>query len=96
MNGGSSQTHLSSREPILDLTNLYSGYARASTYNPVDRKTLQRGLKRYKLNFDAGKGKSDTQIRKLAIQAVLKRKGRILPALPGSGYPRKSPSTDNF
>jgi hypothetical protein len=55
----------------LDLNNLYSGYLKASTYNPVDRKTLKRALSPYKLSMAAGAGLSDSQIRRLAARSVL-------------------------
>ena len=58
---------------MLDFSNLYSGYLKASTANPVDRKTLKRALSPYKLGFNAGAGQTDSEIRHLAAQAVLKR-----------------------
>lgn len=57
----------------LDLTNLYAGLQKASAYNPVDKKTLQKALKPYKLNLTSSAGKSDSQLRRLAAKAVLAR-----------------------
>lgn len=57
----------------MDLTNLYSGYLRASTYERVPRKVLRRGLKPFHLTFGDARGKSDTQLQKLAARRVLRQ-----------------------
>jgi hypothetical protein len=58
---------------MVDLSNLYSGYQRAATYNRVDKNTLLKALKPYKLNFSSTLNKSDVQLRHLATQTVVAR-----------------------
>ncbi len=57
----------------MDLSNLYSSYVRAGQYSPVEKKTLLKALKPYKLNFSSTTNKSDTQLRRLATKAVVDR-----------------------
>lgn len=57
----------------IDPTNLYAGLTRASTYHSVDKKTIQKALKPYKLDLKIATGKSDTQLRKLAATTVINR-----------------------
>lgn len=67
----------------MDLTNLYAGYQKAGTYNRVDTKVIQKALKPYKLTIASAKGKTDTQLRKLAAQTIINRyrKSKGLPPL---------------
>lgn len=57
----------------LDLSNLYAGYARASSYTPVPRRTLRRALRPFNLKLSSAYGKSDTQLRNLAARKIVKR-----------------------
>ena len=58
---------------MIDLSNLFAGYAKASTYNPVDKKTLLKALKPYGLNFNSTINKSDSDLRRLAAKTVVDR-----------------------
>ena len=87
----------------MDLTNLYAGLTRASTYNPVNKKTLTKGLKRFNLDFSSVTGKSDSDLRKLARQTVInkylaakKKSPKGVITQPLTQGPRKGKSTDNF
>lgn len=57
----------------MDLTNLYNSYQRASQYNRVDKKTLLKALKPYRLTFSSTMNKSDTELRRLATKTVVDR-----------------------
>lgn len=82
----------------VDPTNLYAGYTRASQYSRVDKQTLQKALKPYQFDLKSSLGKSDSQLRKMAVRAVidryLARKKKI--TAPLTQGPRQSKSTDNF
>lgn len=57
----------------LDLSNLYAGYLKAATYNPVTPKVIRRGLKPFHLKPVQARGKSDTQLQRLAARRVIRR-----------------------
>lgn len=57
---------------MLDYTALYNGYLKASNSSGIDRRMLKRALSPYNLAFPTST-QSDTQLRNLAVQSVLKR-----------------------
>lgn len=75
-----------------DLTNLYSGYQRASRYSPVAPSTLRKALKPYGIRMASLQGKSDSQLRQMAITAVLAKRQKGAASAPGL-KPRGKPKT---
>lgn len=66
-----------------DITNLYSGFVRASRYQRVPTTTLERALRPYSLTLASLRGLSDSALRKKAASAVIKKykaSGSIAPA----------------
>lgn len=62
---------------MVDLSNVYGGYLKASRYSAIKRTDLEAVYKRYGLNLNAFRGNiSDADIRRRAIDAVLKRNKR--------------------
>lgn len=60
----------------VDPYNLYAGYAAASSYNPVDRRTISTAVKPYGLKFGDRRrliGAAPQDLRQLATHLVLKR-----------------------
>lgn len=76
----------------VDLSSIYGGYQSASRFNPVEKRTLENVLKRYKLTFAGAKGKSDVQLRQQALASVL-RKRNLSVKPPKLGRPRTKPNT---
>jgi hypothetical protein len=56
-----------------DPSDLYAGYARASRIAPIDRASLVTAFKPYGLSLTGLRGKSDTELRRMAAAAVLAR-----------------------
>lgn len=59
---------------MADLTDLFTGYQRASRFAPVERSTVETALRPYNLQIAALSGKSDAELRRLAATAVLARR----------------------
>lgn len=59
---------------MADLTDLFTGYQRASRFAPVERSTVETALKPYNLEIAALSGKSDRDLRRMAAAAVLARR----------------------
>lgn len=60
----------------VDPYNLYAGYERVSSYNPVDRPVLKKAVQPYGLKFSDRsryQGVAPQDLRSLATQLVLKR-----------------------
>lgn len=72
---------------MADLSNLYSGYLKASRYSRIKSADLTRVYKRYGITLaDVRKNRraSDASLRRMAIDAVLKRK-KLKPVLVAKG-----------
>lgn len=68
---------------VPDITNLYSGFVRASRYQRVPTNTLERALKPYSITLASLRGMNDAALRKRASDAVIKKYlglGSITPA----------------
>lgn len=57
------------------ITNLYSGFSRASRYQRVEPSTIDKALKPYSITRAMLRGLSDSQLRNRAISAVLTKRG---------------------
>ena len=56
-----------------DYSDIYNTYA-SQRFNRIERRTLDRGLRRYKrqgITFAGAQGKSDARLRQMAVRAVL-------------------------
>ena len=62
------------------ITNLYSGFVKASRYQPVETSTIDKALKPYSITRAKLRGLNDSSLRFKAIGAVLKKRGLSVPA----------------